>query len=73
MKKFLIIAMLFIAPFNSIFAQELVLSDRIREAREAQFKQQMKEKFETSMKPVKNETQQEKQKEQPIEEIKKPL
>ena len=73
MKKFLIIAMLFIAPFNSVFAQELVLSDRIREAREAQFKQQMKEKFEKSMQPVKNETQQEEQKEQPIEEIKKPL
>ena len=45
MKKILIIALLFAAQFNCIFAQELVLSDRIREAREAQFKQQMKEKF----------------------------
>lgn len=73
MKKILIIALVFVAQFNCVFAQELVLSDRIREAREAQFKQQMKEKFEKSMQPVKNETIQKQEEKQNIEEIKKPL
>ena len=73
MKKILIIALVFVAQFNSVYAHELVLSDRIREAREAQFKQQMKEKFEKSMQPVKNETIQKQEEKQNIEEIKKPL
>lgn len=68
MKKILIIALLFAAQFNCIFAQELVLSDRIREAREAQFKQQMKEKFEKSMQPVKNESIQKQENKENIEE-----
>ncbi len=51
MRKIFILTLIFINTFNLAFAQELVLSDRIREAREAAKKQEIKEKV-NNIKPV---------------------
>ena len=51
MRKFFILSLIFINTFNLAFAQELVLSDRIREAWEAAKKPEIKEKVD-SIKPV---------------------
>lgn len=44
MRKFIILSLVFINSLNLAFSQELVLSDRIREAREAAKKEEIKEK-----------------------------
>lgn len=51
MRKLFILSLLIINSFNLVCAQELVLSDRIREAREAAKQQQIKEKV-SNIKPV---------------------
>ncbi len=51
MRKLFILSLLIINSFNLVYAQELVLSDRIREAREAAKQQQIKEKV-SNIKPV---------------------
>lgn len=51
MRKFFILTLLFINSFSITLAQELVLSDRIREAREAAKKEAIKEKVD-NIKPV---------------------
>ena len=51
MRKFFILTLLFINSFSISLAQELVLSDRIREAREAAKKEAIKEKVD-NIKPV---------------------
>ncbi len=54
MRKFCVIILNFLLLTNICFAQDLVLSDVIREAREAQLKQQAMQKTEMAMQPVKN-------------------
>lgn len=57
MKRILLIASALMLTCNYTLAQDLILSDVIREAREAQIKQAAKEKSELAMmQPVKNET-----------------
>ncbi len=56
MKKIYAAIALLLLTWNPISAQELELSDVIREAREAQIKEQAKQKAEEAMQPVKNET-----------------
>lgn len=51
MRKLFILSLLIINSFNLVCAQELVLSDRIREAREAAKKEEIKEKV-SNIKPV---------------------
>lgn len=51
MRKLLIFSLLLINLFNIVCAQELILSDRIREAREAAKKEEIKEKV-SNIKPV---------------------
>ena len=51
MRKLFILSLLIINSFNLVCAQELVLSDRIREAREAAKQQQIKEKV-SNIKPI---------------------
>lgn len=51
MRKLFILSLLVINSFNLVFAEELVLSDRIREAREAAKKEEIKEKV-SNIKPV---------------------
>ena len=51
MRKLFILSLLVINSFNLVFAQELVLSDRIREAREAAKREEIKEKV-SSIKPI---------------------
>ena len=51
MRKFFILTLIFVNTYNFAFAQELVLSDRIREAREAAKKEQIKEKV-SNIKPI---------------------
>ena len=54
MRKLFILSLLVINSFNLVFAQELVLSDRIREAREAAKKEEIKEKV-SNIKPINSE------------------
>lgn len=54
MRKLFILSLLIINSFNLVCAQELVLSDRIREAREAAKKEEIKEKV-SNIKPVNTE------------------
>ena len=54
MRKLFILSLLVINSFNLVFAQELVLSDRIREAREAAKREEIKEKV-SNIKPVNSE------------------
>ena len=51
MRKLFILSLLIMNSFNLVCAQELVLSDRIREAREAAKKEEIKEKV-SNIKPV---------------------
>lgn len=51
MRKLFILSLLIINSFNLAYAQEFVLSDRIREAREAAKQQQIKEKV-SNIQPV---------------------
>ena len=51
MRKLFILSLLIINSFNLVCDQELVLSDRIREAREAAKKEEIKEKV-SNIKPV---------------------
>ena len=51
MRKLFIFSLLIINSFNLVFAQEFVLSDRIREAREAAKKEEIKEKV-SNIQPV---------------------
>lgn len=52
MKKIFLSIVLCITITNIVFAQELVLSDRIREAREAAQKEAVKAKVNEQFKPV---------------------
>ena len=52
MRKILALSFLFFSVVNFAFAQELVLSDRIREAREAARKEAAKAKLNSELKPV---------------------
>lgn len=54
MRKLFIFSLLIINSFNLVFAQEFVLSDRIREAREAAKREEIKEKV-SNIKPVNTE------------------
>ena len=51
MRKLFIFSLLIINSFNLVFAQEFVLSDRIREAREAAKREEIKEKV-SNIQPV---------------------
>ena len=51
MRKLFIFSLLIINSFNLVFAQEFVLSDRIREAREAAKREEIKEKV-SNIQPI---------------------
>ncbi len=54
MRNFLILCLLGLNAFNYCLAQELVLSDRIREAREAELRKIAQERLEKNLTPIKN-------------------
>lgn len=55
MRKLFTLIFTIVLSANSAFSQDLVLSDIIQQAREAQFQMAAREKIEQSMQPVKNE------------------
>lgn len=55
MKELILILAILLINVNQVFAQGLELSDVIKQAREAQMKEQAKEQIQKSIQPVKNE------------------